>query len=256
MKGVKNLSGRTILVTGASSGIGRDLAISLAASGAAVALCARRRDRLSETTALIEREGGRAAAIGMDVTDERSVIDAFDQAEAKLGPVNGVAANAGVNRPGAATDLAVEDFDAVMAVNVRGVFLTAREAARRFRLQPAGTRKGSIVIIASIGGLKPLPGSATYSTSKAAVVMLGKALAQEWVVHGINVNVVCPGYISTELNSHLFEGPEDTERLNRFPRKRLLTADDLSPIVSLLFSEAAEKHTGGVFTIDDGQSLF
>lgn len=251
-----DLTGRTALVTGASSGIGRRLALELARAGAKVAVAARRTDRLAELTAEIAGGGGQAVAIAMDVADEASVIAGFDAAEAALGPADTVYANAGMNLEGLALDLDIEAFDRMAAVNFRGVFLTAREGARR--MIAAGSRasgRGRIVIVSSIGAHTVLPGLATYCATKAGVLMLGRSLAREWARQGINVNVVCPGFIETELNTDWFASEGGQRQVQGFPRRRLMVEADLDPMLLYLGSNAARAVTGSVFTLDDGQSL-
>jgi NAD(P)-dependent dehydrogenase (short-subunit alcohol dehydrogenase family) len=249
----QTLSGRTVLITGASSGIGAHLARRAAAAGAKVALAARRADRLD---ALVAEIGPNAAAFAMDVEDQASVIAAYDAVEDRLGPPDAVIANAGISIQGMALDIAVDDFDKVMGVNTRGVFLTAREGARRMiRAGSEQTGRGRIVLVASIGAHKVLPGLTAYCTSKAATAMLGKSLAREWIRKGINVNVLCPGYIKTELNGDWFDSDGGQRLLATFPRKRLMDEDDLTATALYLCSDAARAVTGSVFTVDDGQSL-
>lgn len=249
-----DLTGRTLLVTGASSGLGQRFARIAAAAGAKVAVAARRTDRLA---ALVDELGAdRAVAVAMDVESEASVIAGYDAAEAALGPVDTVIANAGMNSEGMAVDVSAEEFDRVFAVNVRGVFLTAREGARR--MMAAGSKetgRGRIVLIASIGALKVLPGLAAYCASKAAVVQLGKGMAREWINRGVNVNIVCPGYIETEINADWFAGEGGRKQIAGFPRRRLMEAGDLDAIAGHLCSDAARAITGSVFTVDDGQTL-
>ncbi|MGE5501099.1 MAG: SDR family NAD(P)-dependent oxidoreductase [Ignavibacteriales bacterium] len=251
-----DFSGRAVLITGASSGLGRRFARVLAASGAKVAVAARRVDRLSALVDEIAAEGGQAVAVAMDVQDEASVIAAFDTAEAALGPIESVIANAGMNSEGMATDITADEFVRVLDVNVKGAFLTAREGARR--MMAAGVKdsgRGRIVLIASIGAFSVLPGLAAYCASKAAVLQLGKVLAREWANRGINVNIVCPGYIETELNADWFASEGGKRQVAGFPRRRLMEESDLDAVVAYLASDAARAVTGGVFTIDDGQSL-
>ena len=251
-----DLSGRTALVTGASSGLGMRFAAVLAKSGASVALGARRLDRLEELVLQIRAIGGRSVAAAMDVADEKSVVAAFDNFEATLGPIHTVIVNAGINTQGLATDLAIEDFERIMSVNVRGAFLTAREGARR--MMAAGSREGQwgrIVLIASIGGHTILPGLTAYCASKAAVMMMGRCMAREWAGRGINVNVVCPGYVRTEINDDWFDSDGGHRQVAGFPRKRLMNASDLDAMILYLSSDAAQSITGAVITIDDAQSL-
>ncbi len=251
-----DLAGRTVLVTGASSGLGLRFAKVFAEAGAKVALAARRMDRLKTLAAEIRDSGGHSHAVAMDVTDEASVIAGFDAAQAALGPIETVIANAGMNNEGLAVEVTADAFDQVMAINVRGVFLTAREGARR--MMAAGSRdsrRGRIVLISSIGALKVLPGLTAYCTSKAAVVMMGKSLAREWANRGINVNVVCPGYVETELNADWFGTDGGEAQIASFPRRRLMEANDLDAMLLYLASDASRAITGSVFTLDDGQTL-
>ena len=251
-----DLTGRIALVTGASSGIGRRLALSLAAGGAKVAIAARRTDRLGDLAAEIKAAGGTALPVAMDVADEASVIAGYDAIEAGLGAPDTVYANAGMNIESLAIDLSAEAFDQVMGVNVRGVFLTAREGARR--MMKAGSkqsRRGRVVLVASIGAHKVLPGLTAYCTSKAAVAMMGKGLAREWANQGINVNVICPGYLETELNSDWFQSEGGQKQVQTFPRRRLMVDGDLDPMLLYLGADASGAVTGSVFTVDDGQSL-
>ncbi len=251
-----DLSGRTALITGASSGLGARMARVLAASGAKVVLAARRVDRLEGLAAEITAAGRTAFAVAMDVTVEASIIAGFDAAEAALGPIDTVFANAGMNNRAMAAEITTEAWDEVMAINVRGVFLTAREGARR--MMAAGSKetgRGRVILVASIGALKVLPGLTAYCTSKAAVLMMGKSLAREWANRGINVNVICPGYVLTELNADWFGEEGGKKQVAGFPRRRLMAEEDLDAMALYLASDASRAITGSVFTLDDGQTL-
>ncbi|HEX7848339.1 MAG TPA: SDR family oxidoreductase [Sphingomonas sp.] len=253
-----DLSNRTILVTGASSGIGRHFASTAAACGARVVLAARRTAMLEQTCAAIDAEhgAGRALAIAMDVADEASVIAGFDTAEAAFGEIDSVIANAGIGIGGSALGLAVEDFDNMFAVNTRGVFLTAREAARRMIAHRSAERQhGRIVLISSVTASYIQPGNPVYSASKAAVNQLGRTMARDWASKGVNVNVVCPGYMRTELTDDWLEMDKGRALLASFPRGRIMEIDALDPIVLYLCADISASVTGSVFTIDDGQTL-
>ena len=251
-----DLTGRTVLVTGASSGIGWRFGKILAASGAKVVLGARRIDRLGELKAEIEAAGGQALAVAMDVADEGSVVAAFDAAEAAFGAVDSVVANAGLNAGAGALKLAVEDFDAVMAVNVRGAFLTAREGARRMIANDAPTRgHGRIVVISSITREHVFGGLAAYAASKAAVTQMSRVLARDWARKGVNVNVLAPGYMATELTDELWDHEAGRKLLAGFPRGRVMGLEALDPLLLYLCSDASAQVTGSVFTVDDGQTL-
>lgn len=243
------LAGQVALVTGASSGLGVQFARTLAAHGASVGLAARRIGRME---ALATELPGTASATEMDVTNEASIIAGFDAIEAALGTPSIVIANAGMSRDGLATDISADDFDAVMNVNLRGVFLTAREAARRMIAKGI---EGRIVLIASIAGLRQLPGATAYSVSKAAVVMMAKSLAREWARHGINVNAICPGYIVTELNESLLESPIGDKMIKAMPRRRVMDTDALDGALMWLVGPGGRYATGSIVQVDDGQGL-
>ncbi|WP_341633839.1 SDR family NAD(P)-dependent oxidoreductase [Sphingomonas agri] len=242
-----------ILITGASSGIGAHFARVCARAGSHVIVAARRRDRLADIVNEIRAAGQQASAVELDVADEESVSRGFERAEAEAGPIRAVIANAGISGAGLATKLSAGDFDQTMAVNVRGVFLTAREAARR--MMAADSRDNRILLISSIGGLLPLPALSAYSASKAAVVMLGQSLAREWINKGINVNVLCPGYMRTEINDHWFESDKGKAQIAGFHRQRLMPVEALDSIMLYLCGPQSAFVTGSVFKIDDGQSL-
>lgn len=251
-----DLTNRTILVTGASSGLGDHFSRLYARHGANVVIAARRLDRLNALAQQIEASGGRALAVELDVQDPVSVSAAFEAATSHFGSVDGVVANAGMNAEGLALDLGADELDALFAVNVKGVFLTIQEAARRMIAAGSKEREhGRIVIISSITANTVTPGLAAYSASKAAVQHLGKIVAREWARSGISVNIVNPGYIETELNADWFASPGGQKQMSKWPRGRLLEASDLDPVMAWLVSDEARRVTGSVFTIDDGQSI-
>lgn len=249
-------SGRIALVTGASSGIGRRFAGLLAARGARVVIAARRTDLLDSLKAEIEDAGGQALAVVMDVADEASVIAAYDTADAAFGPVDTVIANAGMNAAGSALGVSAEAFDRMLSVNVHGTFLTAREGARRMvAAGSAETQRGRIVLISSITGAWVPSGTAGYAATKAAVNQLGRALAKDWAGKGVNVNVLAPGYMATELTDTMWELPMGQKLLAEFPRHRIMSASALDPMLLYLASDASAEVTGSIMTIDDGQTL-
>lgn len=251
-----DLSGRVALVTGASSGLGAGFARALAAAGAKVVLAARRADKLAEQVAQIRAAGGEAVAVSMDVTDEASTKAAYDAAEAAFGTVDTIVANAGVATEKMAMSLSVDEVDFLFAANVRGVFLTATEGAKR--LDASGSREkqnGRIVLIGSITAEKVFPATSVYGATKAAVRHLGKALAREWARRGISVNVIQPGYFESEMTAVLFESDVGAQMVKSFPRQRMRPATDLHAPLLLLCSDAAQGITGSVITVDDGQTL-
>ena len=250
----ERLAGRTVLITGASSGIGARFAKVTAQEGAAVILAARRVDRLEALRDEIVAAGGRALAVAMDVSDEASVIAAYDAAQTAFGPVTSVVANAGVQAEGRAMDLDIDAFDQLFAVNVRGVFLTAREGARRMRANDVA-QQGRIVLISSITAQMHTAGTVAYSASKAAVTHMGKLLAREWARSGPNVTILSPGYIRSELAGDWFETEGGKKHMATWPRRRILDEDALDSMLIYLLSDESRGVTGSDFTIDDGQSL-
>jgi len=256
MKQSIELQDRTIIVSGASSGIGAHFAETLANRGAKVALAARRMDKLETHVERIQSAGGKAIAVQMDVAEEDSVIAAYDQVQDKLGEIDTVIANAGRNADGRATDLPVEDFDALMSVNLRGVFLSAREGARRMmKTYSREEKRGRIVIVSSITAKMVTPGISAYSASKAAINHMGRVFAREWASSGINVNMLLPGYIETDLTSGAFQTDAGKMFLNSFPRRSLVGIDEMDEMLAFLCSDASAAVTGGEFVVDDGQSL-
>lgn len=250
----KSLLGRVVLITGASSGLGARFAHIAAEAGAKIVIGARRVDRLNALVARIANAGGNAAATAMDVSDEKSVEAAFDFAESAFGPVTSVVANAGINVEGRAVDIAVDDFDRLFGINVRGTFLTARIAARR--LQSTGrSAEGRIVLISSITARMQSSGTVAYSASKASVTHMGRVLAREWARSGPNVNILSPGYMRSELAGDWFDTEEGNRHMSSWPRKRLLKEDALDATLLYLLSDGSSGITGSEFVIDDGQSL-
>jgi NAD(P)-dependent dehydrogenase (short-subunit alcohol dehydrogenase family) len=251
-----NLSGRTLLITGASSGLGAHFARQAAAAGARLVLAARRVDMLEALRDEIRLGGGEAMAVAMDVADEASTRAAYDAAERNFGLVDSIIANAGMNSEGPLLDLPAEEIMRVLTVNVAGVALTLREGARRLIAVPKAERKGGrMVAISSITAAHVSPGIAIYGASKAAVTQLGRILAREWLNKGINVNIVCPGYIETDINRAWFKTEGGARQIQGWPRKRLMEPSSLDGTVLHLLSDAAEYVAGAVFTIDDGQTL-
>ncbi|MEN9684135.1 MAG: hypothetical protein RLZZ427_1886 [Pseudomonadota bacterium] len=251
------LHGRNILLTGASSGVGRHLALMLAGQGAHVICCARRTADLATLVAEIAATGGQATAQLCDVADAASIVAAFDAGEAAAGPIDSVIVNAGINHAGPAAKLSVEALDQIMAVNLRGAFLTAREGARRMIASgpPQPDRPRRVVFIASILGKRAQAGAAAYSATKAGVVMLAKSLALEWARHEINVNAILPGYMPTDIVADWFASDAGKAQVEGWPRKRLMPVEDLDPALLFLLSAQARSVSGSELTVDDTQAL-
>jgi len=253
---MEKLIGRTCLITGASSGLGAHFAQLLAGAGARVVLGARRGERLEMLAAEIIADGGQALAVDLDVTDEASVRAAYDRAEAAFGTVDTVIANAGVSAPGRSTEITAKAMRAVLDTNVLGVLLTAREGARR--MIEAGSRdtgRGRVLLIGSLAAEETGLGETIYCASKAAVAHLGRNLAKEWVRLGVNVNVIQPGYIQTELAGEWFATPAGKAQIAGFNRRRLQPIQSLDFPVLYFCSDASLHTTGATLTVDDAQGL-
>lgn len=246
-----DLTGRTALVTGASSGLGRHFAGVLAKAGARVALAARRTDALAETKAAIEAAGGTALVVAMDVTDPASVAAAVAQAWDGLGRIDILVNNAGVTATSPFLDMSEEEWDRVIDTNLTGCARVAREVARRMRDEGDG-QGGSIVNIASILGMRVAGHVSSYIAAKGGLVHLTKAMALELARHGIRVNALCPGYVETELNADFFASDAGKALVKRIPQRRLGRLADLDGPLLLLASDAGAYMTGSILAADGG----
>lgn len=240
-----DLSGKTILVTGASSGLGAHFAVVLARAGASVIVAARRIDRLNGLVADIQRTGGRARAIALDVADPSSV----KQAVAAAGPVDVLVNNAGVSIAKPVLDQTLEDWTEVVDVNLRGVFLVATEVARAMRDRGNG---GAIVNIASISGFRQVGHVTPYAISKSGVIQLTKQLALELARYDVRVNAIAPGYFATDLNRDFLASEAGEMIRKRIPQRRFGKPQELDGALLLLCSDASSFMTGSVITVDGG----
>lgn len=250
--GLFHLDDKVALVTGASSGLGRHFALTLARAGCKVAVAARRLDRLRALVREIEAFDGRALAIALDVTDAASVAEAVAAAETELGPIAVLVNNAGAASAASALDLDETDWDQVMDTNLKGAFLVARETARRMKRLG---HEGAIVNIASVLGERPAAGLAAYCASKAGLIQLTRVLALELARDRIRVNALAPGYVETDLNRDFLSGPGGETVRRRTPLGRIGEARDLDGALLLLASNASRFMTGSVITVDGGYAL-
>jgi 3-oxoacyl-[acyl-carrier protein] reductase len=247
-----DLKGRVALVTGASSGLGVRFAEVLAGEGAAVALVARRADRLAAVKARIDEAGGRAVAIAADVLDRDAMRRAFDAAEKAFGTVTILVNNAGVAHADRAVEMSQEEWRRVIGTDLDAVFLWAQEAARR--MLAAGTG-GAIVNIASVLGFGVSKGTAAYAVAKAGVIQLTKALGLELAFKGIRVNAIAPGWIVTELNRDYLLSEQGAAIRREIPVGRFGEERDLDGALLLLVSDAGRFIAGATIVVDGGQMV-
>ena len=246
-----SLQGRVALVTGASSGLGRQFAKALADNGAAVALVARRADRLKALKDDIEGRGGKAVALEADVTDRAAMVRAFDQAEKAFGTVTILVNNAGIAQSSRrAVEVTEEEWRKVLGVDVDALFYNAQEAARRML---AAKKPGSIVNIASVLGFGVSKGVIAYATAKAAVVQITKALGVELAFKGVRVNAIAPGWFVTEINDKYLSGETGETLKRQIPMGRFGKEGDLDGALLLLASDAGSYITGATIVADGGQ---
>jgi 3-oxoacyl-[acyl-carrier protein] reductase len=248
-----NLKGRVALVTGASSGLGVQFSRALAENGAAVALVARRADRLKKLKDEIEGKGGKATAIEADVTDRAAMARAFDAAEKAFGTVTILVNNAGIaQEPMRAVEVPAEEWRKVLAVDLDAVFYNAQEAARRML---AAKAQGAIINIASVLGLGVAKGTAAYAVAKAAVIQTTKALALELAFKGVRVNAIAPGWFVTEINDEYLNSDAGTAIKRDIPMGRFGKEGDLDGALLLLASDAGSYITGATLVVDGGQVI-
>ena len=244
------IKGRSIFITGASSGIGEHIARLCARLGAKVAIAARRVDALRDLEGELRASGAAGAlAIELDVSDAVAVERAIRSARHEFGALDVVVNNAGVAPDGAAIDMPMDRFDRVLDINLRGAYAVATSAARVWREDGRG---GSLVNIASILGLRQAAGVSPYAISKAGMVQMTKVLALEWARHGVRVNALAPGYIDTPMTSDFFASDVGKAMLNRIPMRRIGKPEDLDGPFLLLASEAGSYMTGAVIPVDGG----
>lgn len=244
-----DLSGTAAIVTGASSGLGRHFALTLARAGAKVAIAARRTERLRELQDEIAAFDGRAIPVALDVTDGASVRACVSSAETELGPIGVLVNNAGVASTEDALKLTEAEWDRVVDTNLKGAWLMAQETAKHMAGLGHG---GSIVNVASILGLGGLAKVAPYAASKGGLINLTRAMAVEWARHDIRVNALAPGYIETELNREFLASDAGQALRKRVPQRRFGTPEDLDGPLLLLASRASAHMTGSVLTVDGG----
>lgn len=244
-----SLEGKIALVTGASSGIGRALALGLVEAGASVVIAARRLEKLQELAETISAQGGRALAVPLDVTNRASVTAAFDQAEKELGTPDIVINNAGIAEVANFLSISEEQRDRVMKTNFDGVWNVGQEGAQRM---VKADKQGSIINIASVLGYGATYGYSVYAASKGAVLQLTRSMALDLTRKGIRVNGIAPGWFRTEMNQDYFDSPKGQAYLKTLPSQRLGQLDELVGPVIFLASDAASFVNGAILPVDGG----
>lgn len=245
------LKGKRILVTGASSGLGRHFAQTLAAAGARVLVGARRKEQLERLVAEITGLGGQAAAVELDVTSRDSVSAALDHLCSLWGGVDVVVNNAGVSDTKSVLNYNDSDWDIILDTNLKGAWIVAQEAARRMVNAGSG---GNIVNITSILGNRVGGGVGPYSAAKAGLAHLTRSMALELARHEIRINALAPGYVITEINKELLESSVGERLRMRIPTRRFCTFEDLDGPLLLLASDASRAMTGVEIVVDNGHS--
>ncbi|MCH7751825.1 MAG: 3-oxoacyl-[acyl-carrier-protein] reductase [Planctomycetes bacterium] len=242
-----DLSGQTALVTGASRGIGKAIALALGQAGAKVACIARNEEKLRETADAIASAGGTAVVYTCDVTDSAAVQKVVDAVVEDWDQLDIVVNNAGITRDTLIPRMSDEDWDDVISTNLRSVFLFTRAAS----LVMMRRRSGRIINISSVSGIMGNPGQSNYSASKAGIIGLTRSVARELGSRKVTVNAICPGFIATEMTDALGPAVQD-EVKKRVPAKRLGKAEEIADAVLYLASDSAAYLTGQILTLDGG----
>jgi NAD(P)-dependent dehydrogenase (short-subunit alcohol dehydrogenase family) len=243
---------RTALVTGASYGVGAAIALALARDGFDVAITATTTDNLAATVEAVDALGARAVPLALDLRDQGSIEQTVAAAIAALGGLELLVNNAGANLRKDAVDVTADEWDAVMAVNIRGTFFLTQQVGRHLIAAGAG---GFVVNIASTHALVGAAERSTYGISKAALVGMTRMLAVEWAPHGIRVNAIAPGRLDTPSPSRAEKGADPaymSAMLKRIPLQRLASAEEVAATVVYLASPAAAAMTGQVLVLDGG----
>jgi 3-oxoacyl-[acyl-carrier protein] reductase len=242
-----DLSGQVAIVTGASQGLGKAVAIALGSCGATVVCLARNVDKLAATVAEIEKVGGKGQAVQCDVTDRAAAAAAIEKAAQDHGRLDILVNNAGITRDRLARGMSDEDWDDVIATNLTSCFVCCRTAAGIMRKK----KYGRIINMASISGMIGNPGQANYSASKAGMIGMTRTMSKELVSRGVTVNAIAPGFIESDMTAELSEVVL-AEAKERIPAKRLGRPEDVAAAVVFLASADAGYISGQTIVVDGG----
>lgn len=243
---------RVAIVTGGGSGIGRAIALALAADRCAIAIFDRNTRNGAAVASEIERSGQRARAYEIDVTVSGGVHQAVEEVVKTFGRIDVLVNNAGIGVLGSVEELAEEEWDRVMSVNVKSVFLCSRAVIPHM----AARGGGRIINVASVAGLVASPGRAAYCASKGAVVMLTRAMALDCAPRNINVNSICPGVVITPMTEKSLRDPADRQRrIDGTPLKRLAQPEEIAPAAVYLAGPGGSFVTGSTLVVDGGWSI-
>jgi NAD(P)-dependent dehydrogenase (short-subunit alcohol dehydrogenase family) len=246
-----SLTRKVAIVTGASKGLGRSMAIGLAQAGASVAVVSRTKNLIEETAAEIIRNGGDALAIPTDVTSEDDIERMTALVYEKFGKIDILVNNAGIGGSKISVDLTSDEWDQMMNTNAKSIFMASRAVGKIMIRQ----KSGKLINITSILGDRPLPSNLHYGASKAAIINMTKSLALEWARFHINVNGIAPGWFLTEMTKDQQEGENQKFLLRRIPFGRFGTPDEIAGLTIFLASPAADYMTGQTVFIDGGYSV-
>ena len=239
------------IVTGASRGLGRAMAVAFAAAGAHVAVAARSKPDLEETAQEVERHGVRALVVTTDVTRYDEVEGLVARTVDSLGRLDVLVNNSGIARTMPLAEATPEDWRAIVDVNLTGVFNGCRAAAPHL----IARRRGKVINLASVLGAVGLPGYALYAATKGGVIALTRTLGVEWARHNVQVNAIAPGWFVTEMNETAFADPRINERLTRdIPMRRTGRLEEIGPLAVFLASGASDFMTGQTIFLDGGHS--
>ncbi|MEK6778369.1 MAG: glucose 1-dehydrogenase [Candidatus Deferrimicrobiota bacterium] len=248
-----DITGKVALVTGASKGLGRAMAVGLARAGASLALCGRSMADLEETQREVEQLSARAGSYRMDVLDRDGIREAVDAIRKDFGEIDILVNNAGVNIRKPVTQLAEEEWDLVLDTNLKGYFLVAQAVAPHMIRRG----RGKIINISSIMGAVALDNLVAYASSKGGVVQMTKVMAIEWAKHNINVNAIGPTYFETPLVAALRDDPDRFRFINeRTPMGRWGQPEELEGTVIFLASRASDFITGQTIYVDGGWTIW